>query len=110
QNPVDLLELFTLDDAAFRARFRHTPLWRSKRRGILRNAALVLGNQRHVPALEALVKGLRDSEPLVRGACAWALGRLETVEAQAALTSRQQAETDADVHAEIQMALHRSPA
>src|SRR5262245_1024056 len=37
-NPVDLIALFALDDDAFRRRFRHTPLWRARRRGILRNA------------------------------------------------------------------------
>ncbi len=28
-NPVDLAALFDLDETAFRARFRHTPLWRA---------------------------------------------------------------------------------
>ncbi len=45
QTSLDLAQLFELDDAAFRERFRHSPLWRPKRRGILRNAAIVLGNQ-----------------------------------------------------------------
>ncbi len=45
-NPIDLIALFDLDEAAVRARFRHSPLWRAKRRGLLRNAAIVLGNQR----------------------------------------------------------------
>src|SRR4029077_13497725 len=44
-NPIELAALFNLDDAAFRARFRHTPLWRAKRRGLLRNAAIILGNR-----------------------------------------------------------------
>jgi len=44
-NPVDLAELVTLDEAAMRARVRHTPLWRAKRQGILRNAAIVLDNR-----------------------------------------------------------------
>ncbi|MCC7083849.1 MAG: tRNA epoxyqueuosine(34) reductase QueG [Pirellulales bacterium] len=74
-NPMELAMLFELDDAEFRARFRHSPLWRAKRRGLLRNAAMVLGNQRHVPAIGALTKGLNDVEPLVREACAWALGQ-----------------------------------
>ena len=43
-NPVDLAELVTLDEAAMRGRFRHTPLWRAGRQGILRNAAVVLEN------------------------------------------------------------------
>ena len=48
-----MIGLFDLDDEAFRRRFRHTPLWRAKRRGILRNAAIVLGNQRAVVAAQA---------------------------------------------------------
>ncbi len=73
-NPADLVGLFELNEEAFRARFRRTPLWRAKRRGILRNAAIVLGNQRSPSGFEALCRGLHDDEPLVRGACAWALG------------------------------------
>ncbi|HVX16040.1 MAG TPA: tRNA epoxyqueuosine(34) reductase QueG [Pirellulales bacterium] len=76
-NPLDLIELFRLDDEAFRRRFRGTPLWRSKRRGLLRNAALVLGNQRSRSAVAVLTRGLSDSEPLVREACAWALERID---------------------------------
>ncbi len=104
-NPLDLIELFALDDAAFRERFRDTPLWRPKRRGILRNAAIVLGNQRSPAALAALVQGLNDVEPLVRGACAWALGQYERTEARTALESRRGNETDPEVRREIDDAL-----
>jgi epoxyqueuosine reductase len=76
-NPVNLVGLFDLDDEAFRRRFRHTPLWRARRRGILRNAAIVLGNQRARVAVDALTKGLADAEPLVREACRWALDQME---------------------------------
>jgi epoxyqueuosine reductase len=78
-NPVALAELFALDEGAFRDRFRGTPLWRAKRRGLLRNAAIVLGNRPYGPALPALIRGLSDPEPLVRDACAWALGRYREV-------------------------------
>jgi epoxyqueuosine reductase len=74
-NPIDLIALFDLDDDAFRARFRHTPLWRAKRRGLLRNAAIVLGNRPSEGARAALMKGLNDPEQLVREACQWALER-----------------------------------
>jgi epoxyqueuosine reductase len=76
-NPINLIGVFDLDDDAFRRRFRHTPLWRAKRRGILRNAAIVLGNQRAAAAVPALRKGLADEEPLVREACQWALDRIQ---------------------------------
>lgn len=102
---LDLLELFELDEAAFRARFRDTPLWRSKRRGLLRNAAIVLGNQRPVEAIEALVHGLNDVEPLVRGACAWALGRYDDDRARKALDDRLESENDPDVRSEIEAAV-----
>ena len=102
---LDLAELFWLDDAAFRARFRDTPLWRPKRRGILRNAAIVLGNQLEQSAIPTLARGLADVEPLVRGACAWALGRIGEPAACHTLAARQQQETDVDVRAEIAAAL-----
>ena len=76
QNPLELAELFYLSDDQFRARFRKTPLWRSKRRGILRNAAIVLGNQRAVTAKAALEHGLDDPEPLVQESCARALQKI----------------------------------
>jgi epoxyqueuosine reductase len=104
-DPLELTELFELDDAAFRRRFRHSPLWRPRRRGLLRNAALVLGNQRAAGAVPALIRGLADDEPLVRGACAWALGRIRTPAALAALASRHPLETDPAVRADLAAAL-----
>jgi len=44
-NPAELAELLALNEAGFRRRFRHTPLWRARREGILRNAGVVLENQ-----------------------------------------------------------------
>lgn len=104
-DPLDLIRLFDLDDAAFRARFRHTPLWRPRRRGLLRNAAIVLGNRPTPAALPALQKGLQDEAPLVRGACAWALGHYAEPAAFEALSARRQIETDAGVLGEIDAAL-----
>ncbi len=104
-NPLDLPELFDLDDDAFRARFRRTPLWRSKRRGLLRNAAIVLGNQADPSAIPALLKGLHDPEPLIRGAAAWALGQMRDVQVPLALSQRISEERDQTVRAEIMAAL-----
>jgi epoxyqueuosine reductase len=102
---VDLVELLSLDEAQFRARFRHTPLWRPKRRGLLRNAAVVLGNRRPPEAEGALIRALDDVESLIRGAAAWALGQYATLGARAALSARLPREPDAEVRAEIEAAL-----
>jgi epoxyqueuosine reductase len=104
-NPMDLVAMFRLDDAAFRERFRHTPLWRAKRRGILRNAAIVLGNRPTPSALPVLRHGLNDADPLVRGACAWALGRYKDPAVSDALRHRSKIELDASVLREIESAL-----
>lgn len=104
-NPLDLIALFELDDAAFRARFRNTPFWRPRRRGLLRNAAIALGNRPVIAAVPALIRGLNDEEPLIRGACAWALGRHTTTTTQEALQARQTIEDDQEVLSEIELAL-----
>ncbi len=106
-NPVPLAELFALTDDEFRARFRRTPLWRAKRRGLLCNAALVAGHQRAGELVDALVRGLQDVEPLVRGACAWALGCYEQAHARRALQDRLAQEDDPQVREEIAAALNR---
>jgi epoxyqueuosine reductase len=104
-NPVSLPPLFWLDDAAFRQYFRRTSLWRARRRGLLRNAAIVLGNSPSQAALPALVHGLHDPEALVRGAVAWALGRYPGADARTALEQRLSDEPDPLVRDEIQQAL-----
>src|SRR5262245_28180089 len=41
---VDPVELVGISDEEFRRRFRGTAIWRTKRQGLVRNAAIVLGN------------------------------------------------------------------
>jgi epoxyqueuosine reductase len=74
---LDLIELLGLSDMEFRQRFRDTALMRTKRRGLLRNAALVLGNNGDERALPALRRALDDSEPLIQEAARWAIGEIE---------------------------------
>jgi epoxyqueuosine reductase len=76
-NPLSLLPLFDLTDEQFRERFRRTPLWRAKRRGILRNAAVVLGNQRCAAALPILRRAAKCEDAIVSEACQWAIEQIE---------------------------------
>ena len=100
-NPFELRDLFRMDDTQFRARFRKTPLWRPRRRGLLRNAAIVLGNQSDPASIPALILGLGDPEPLVRGAAAWALHQFQDPRAKTALRERLAIETDSQVRQEL---------
>ena len=100
-----LIPLLKLDDEAFRERFRHSPVKRAKRRGLLRNVCVALGNIGDPVAIPALKDALRDAEPLVRGHAAWALGRIGGSDARAALQSALPGESDATVRQEILHAL-----
>ena len=71
----DLIPLLSLTTEEFRRRFRNSPIRRAKRRGLLRNVAVALGNLKSCEAVPALVRALDDEEALVRGHVAWALGR-----------------------------------
>ncbi|MBY0458058.1 MAG: tRNA epoxyqueuosine(34) reductase QueG [Gemmataceae bacterium] len=73
---LDPAELLGLDADAFRVRFKKTSLFRNRRAGLLRNAALVLGNVGGEHAIPALERALSDPEEVVREAAAWALGRI----------------------------------
>ena len=99
---LDLTRLLELDEERFRARFRGSPLKRAKRRGLLRNAAVVLANGRDRRAVPALARALaEDPDPLVRSHAAWALSRLGGDDADAALAAALERETDPEVRAEI---------
>jgi epoxyqueuosine reductase len=76
---LDLEELLGLSEEEFRRRFRGTALMRAKRRGVLRNAAIALGNQGDPAAIPALQQALSDSEPLVRDAAQWAIERITAI-------------------------------
>jgi epoxyqueuosine reductase len=100
-----LVELLCLSDEEFRRRFRGSPIRRAKRRGLLRNVAVALGNSGSPRAVPALVSALLDHEPLVRGHAAWALGRIGGAEALTALQARLKTEVDSDVRDEIEQAI-----
>jgi epoxyqueuosine reductase len=72
----DLIELLELDDENFRRRFQNSPIRRTKRRGLLRNVCVALGNLGDTCALPSLTKALSDPEPLIREHAAWAIERI----------------------------------
>lgn len=74
---LDCVELLGMSEAEFRQRFRDTALSRPKRRGLLRNAAIVLGNRGDPAAIPALRRALEDPEPMVREAAQWAIQQIE---------------------------------
>ena len=106
-NP-ELIPLLSLTEEEFRERFRHSPIKRTKRRGLLRNVCVALGNSGDASAVPALINALHDAEPLIRGHAAWALGRLGGETARRALEESLNTEDDEDVRKEVLCALSMS--
>src|SRR5437588_951926 len=101
----ELIPLLSLTEEQFRERFRRSPIRRAKRRGLLRNVCVALGNIGDPQAVSALINALHDDEPLIRGHAAWALGRLGGEQANQALQDALLTEQDEEVRKEIQCAL-----
>ena len=76
---LDLLATLRLSEEGFRERFRGTALMRTRRRGLVRNAALVLGNRADPASLPALRQVLGDTDPVIRDAAQWAIQRIAEV-------------------------------
>ena len=104
---TDLTELMTMDQAAFSKRFRKSPVKRTKRKGLLRNVAVALGNWANADAIPALGIGLNDIEPVVRSHSAWALGRINNEGARKVLKSAVLIEKNPNVLQEIETALDK---
>jgi epoxyqueuosine reductase len=101
-----LAELLRLRSGEFKRRYAHTAIgWRGAA-VLRRNAAVAMGNlldRADVPALAEAVA--IDPHPIVRGHAAWALGRIASPRAIAALRARRERETDPAVLEEIEAAL-----
>jgi epoxyqueuosine reductase len=70
-------EVLEMDDEAFRAAFSRSPVKRTKRRGLARNAAVVLGNIGDERDMPALARASHDHDPLVRQHVAWAREQID---------------------------------
>lgn len=109
-----LVNLMRLTEEEFGTRFSGSPVKRARRRGLLRNVAVALGNWGSKDAVPALVAAMDDEEPLIRGHAAWALGEIFPRlgvpgegghEVADALLSRLHLESDPWVEEELEFAL-----
>ncbi len=74
----DLIGLLQLDEVGFKSRFAGTPVLRAKRRGLLRNVCVALGNTGGAAALPHLQKAASDPEALIAEHARWAIAQIES--------------------------------
>src|SRR5213082_191963 len=74
---MKLRHYLSLDDDKFRLLFRNSPIKRTKRRGLLRNVCVALGNVGTADDLPALELAAVDAEPLIAEHAQWAIERIK---------------------------------
>jgi epoxyqueuosine reductase len=72
-----LRALLEISQPEFKRRYAKSPILRVKRRGLLRNVCVVLGNIGTADDLPALQKAAQHEEPLVREHAIWAIQQIE---------------------------------
>jgi len=101
-----LIDLMELDEISFRSKFEGSAIKRIKRRGLLRNVAIALGNWGHPDALPVLMRAMNDSEALIRGHAVWAYSQIEKPETvKTVLQHKRITESDPFVLSEIDFVL-----
>jgi epoxyqueuosine reductase len=73
----DLAEMARLSEEDFRALFRHTPIWRTRYEGFLRNVAIAMGNSRRLAMREPLARLTHHHSDLVSKTAIAALEHLQ---------------------------------
>jgi epoxyqueuosine reductase len=96
----EVADILALDDASFRQVFAGSPIKRIGRDRMVRNALIVAGNSALPTLIIPVVRLLDDPAPIVRGAAAWALKRLDPHRFERERFRRLISETDLSVHAE----------
>jgi epoxyqueuosine reductase len=102
-----LLDILQLSEAGFARQYANSPIKRIKRRGLIRNACVAAGNWGNQSAVPVLINLIDDSEPIIRGHAAWALGQIGGETAVGGLDNALEVEIDNVVRQEIQLALNQ---
>ena len=75
---LELASLFQIgSNREYEEKFRDTAILRARRKQLLRNACVVLGNVGSVEALPMLERAREDPSPMVREHAEWAIARIE---------------------------------
>jgi len=99
-NP-ELTYLANISIEDFRELFQKSPIKRTKRKGLLRNVMIAIGNSGNSDFISYVKIALNDEEPLIRATAVWAYWKIEGEDAKEYLSLLFENETDSIVRNEI---------
>ena len=94
-----------LDQGKFSETFKNSPIKRSKRRGLLRNVLVAIGNSGDIGFEDRVLELLEDEEPLVRKHAVWALHQISGLQHQETFNLMYVNEQDEGVLDELRLVL-----
>ena len=97
----DLKYFLDLEQEEFSKIFKNSPVKRAKRKGMIRNVLVAIGNTGSSEYLDLIYKYLKDDEPLIRRHAVWALWKVQGHECLNDLKAMLATETDEGVNTEI---------
>ncbi len=96
----EIADILTLDDTAFRKVFSGSPIKRTGRNKMVRNALIATGNSGNKNLLNTVIALLDDESEIVKGAAIWALKMLDTKVFETEKALRQPHEENSIIRAE----------
>ncbi|MDX2202354.1 MAG: tRNA epoxyqueuosine(34) reductase QueG [Hyphomicrobiaceae bacterium] len=105
---LPLADLLALDDSRFRAHFAGTPVKRTGRDRVVRNALIAAGNSGDAGLLPAVAALIEDDAAIVRAMAVWALRRL-AAEGDARALAQQHAPRERDAAVSDEWTRERRP-
>ena len=101
----ELKWLSGMDQEQFSKFFKDSPVKRSKRRGLLRNVLVAIGNSRDGEFEDRVIDLLQDDEPLIRKHAVWALHKISGSKHIERFENMLESEDDVTVKEELKLVL-----
>lgn len=97
-----LSDLLSLTNETFKAKYVNSPIYRIRRKRLVRNACIAAGNSHDKQFIPYLIQLLYDEEAIVRGHAPWALWQIMGQGAIRQINELYYREDDPDVKSEIE--------
>ncbi len=97
----DLEYLLGLDQKTFSEIFRNSPVKRTKRKGLIRNTLVAIGNTQDSKYTDILQDFIKDDDPLIRRHAVWALWKIQGRKCLGSLKAMIKTEQDEGVVTEL---------
>ena len=77
EDKTSLEHWLNMDEETFRKRYRNTPFWRTKLKGMKRNAMIAAANTNRIDLVAIIESISTDNDEVLRATCEWCLSKIK---------------------------------